>query len=146
MNKQQLQQEIEALQKQLEEKQKALAAMPEKWEPKGGWCIDVGGDILTCDEGLFADFGNCFRSYEQAEKAAKAMRAHNRLLAYVAEFAPDWCADWDDATQRKSAVAFTGERCEYWDYVTARPLGAVIMPTQLAKELCRKLNTGEVEL
>lgn len=33
MNKQKLQQEIEALQKQLEEKQKALAAMPEKWDP-----------------------------------------------------------------------------------------------------------------
>ena len=36
MNKQQLQQEIAELQKQLEEKQKALSAMPDKWEPKGG--------------------------------------------------------------------------------------------------------------
>lgn len=31
MNKQQLQQEIETLKKQLEEKQKMLAAMPDKW-------------------------------------------------------------------------------------------------------------------
>lgn len=148
MNKQQLQQEIETLQKQLEEKQKALAAMPEKWEPNGGWCIDVEGDILTCDEGLFADFGNCFRSYEQAEKAAKAMRAHNRLLAYVAEFAPDWEPDWSDGEQGKSFVLFDNEsKC--WLASTAyrdSVAGAVYMPRRTAEELTSKLNSGEVEL
>lgn len=144
MNKQQLQQEIEALQKQLEEKQRALAAMPDKWEPKGGWCIDVEGDILTCDEGLFADFGNCFKSYEQAEKAAKAMRAHNRLLAYVAEFAPDYKFKF----REKNWSVFYDEAKKLWvvDWITVGYVGAVFMPCDVANELCRKLNSGEVEL
>ena len=150
MNKQQLQQEIEQLKKQLEEKQKALAAMPEEWEPKGGDYFVCSNGVVYSDA-LYNDaasdtFGVVYATLEQAEKASKAMRAHNRLLAYVAEFAPDWNADWDDATQRKAAVAFTGERYEYWDYVTARPIGAVIMPRHIARELAAKLNSGEVEL
>lgn len=149
MSRQQLQNEIAELQKQLEEKQKALAAMPDKWEPKGGWCIDVEGDILTCDEGLFADFGNCFKSYEQAEKAAKAMRAHNRLLAWVSEHVTcGWEADWSDYQQCKYYVFFD-HGTQIWNYqyyCQAQNIGIVVMPRYAAVELCRKLNSGEVEL
>ena len=144
MNKQQLQQEIAELQKQLEEKQKALSAMPDKWEPKGGdWFVDLSGEAGTISVMVreLSAFGVSYATREQAEKAAKAMRAHNRLLAYVAEFAPDmpigdayvaWSCDsggWDVFVNRK--------------YKTA---GAVYMPYEVAAELCNKLNSGEVEL
>ena len=75
MNKQQLQQEIAELQKQLEEKQKALAAMPDKWEPKGGgFWIDSYGELIKCDSNDKSRlFGMEYITREQAEKAAKAI-------------------------------------------------------------------------
>ena len=150
MNKQQLQQEIAELQKQLEEKQKALSAMPDKWEPKGGkYYIFADGCVCRGDSDTdYRLFGNEYSTREQAEKAAKAMRAHNRLLAYVAEFAPDWEPDWLDVEQSKYYVSFS---CKHmcWDPMVARETisaGVVYMPMGVAEELCKKLNSGEVEL
>lgn len=152
MNKQQLQQEIEALQKQLEEKQKALAAMPEKWEPKGGdYWVNSWGQI--CFAGGISgkekrDFGAEHATRQQAEKAAKAMRAHNRLLAYVAEFAPDWEPDWLDEYQLKAEVVFSASSGEWYVECSVNCFNpsAVYMPEYVAEELAAKLNTGEVEL
>lgn len=149
MNKQQLQQEIEALQKQLEEKQKALAAMPEKWEPKGEWYVDREGDASMCDDGAFAEFGNCFPSKEQAEKASKAMRAHNLLRAYVAEFAPEYNPNWKDGQEEKAYLVKSNAEFGEWTvfaHGVYKAAGTVYMPVDVAHELCRKLNTGEVEL
>lgn len=151
MNKQQLQQEIAELQKQLEEKQKALSAMPEKWEPKGGrFVVLIDGRIfemggICCDSE--ASFGVAHQTCEQAEKAAKAMRAHNRLLAYVAEFAPDWESGCDKGVERYY-VYFDLARMEYahcYDVYT-KNMGTVYMPENVAIELASKLNSGEVEL
>lgn len=151
MNKQQLQQEIADLQKQLEEKQKALSAMPEKWEPKGGkFSIDHNGTVTyVASQSDCQEFGTEYATREQAEKAAKAMRAHNRLLAYVAEFVTcGWEADWLDAEQAKYYVSFS---CKHmcWDPMVAREtlsVGVVYMPRYAAEDLCNKLNSGEVEL
>lgn len=144
MNKQQLQQEIAELQKQLEEKQKALSAMPDKWEPKGGgFTIDLDGMVEQFNRSSKrAEFGIEYATREQAEKAAKAMRAHNRLLAYVAEFAQyhsgvenSYVAKRDDSTG--------------WDHImnaTRSKAVTVYMPHSMAKELAEKLNSGEVEL
>ena len=145
MNKQQLQQEIAELQKRLEEKQKALSAMPEKWEPKGGeWLIDLFGEASTTSMMAreLSAFGVSYATREQAEKAAKAMRAHNRLLAYVAEFAQyhsgvenSYVAKRDDSTG--------------WDHImnaTRSKAVTVYMSHSMAKELAEKLNSGEVEL
>lgn len=151
MNKQQLQQEIEALQKQLEEKQKALAAMPEKWEPKGGdFFVGSRGEIhdgAPYSDDASESFGLVYATREQAEKAAKAMRAHNRLLAYVAEFAPDWEPDWSKG-ESKFYVYFDCIKMDYkYHYNTfTKDIGVVCMPENVAIELCRKLNSGEVEL
>ncbi len=143
MNKQQLQQEIEALQKQLEEKQKALAAMPDKWEPEGGeFMVSADGDVSQLPSYAKCRlFGVEYNTREQAEKAAKAMRAHNRLLAYVAEFAPE--NNIGDAY-----IAWSCDQGQYdvfinKDYIV---LGVVYMPFDVAVVLCDKLNSGEVEL
>lgn len=151
MNKQQLQQEIADLQKQLEEKQKALSAIPDKWEPEGGgFCIDSYGEVIKYySEDRSRLFGNECATREQAEKAAKAMRAHNRLLAYVAEFAPDYQPDWSDESEEKAYVAKSGRDGGRWNCfvkATYRTAGAVYMPINVADELADKLNSGEVEL
>lgn len=146
MNKQQLQQEIEALQNQLEEKQKALAAMPDKWEPKnGGYLVDFNGEVVrapSSDETRV--FGTEYTSRQQAEKAAKAMRAHNRLLAYVAEFAPDFSYKFDDV---KWFVSYDTDTLTWFaDFCTDFVVGVAFMPESVARELAAKLNSGEVEL
>lgn len=148
MNKQQLQQEIEALQKQLEEKQKALASMPDKWEPKGGeYCVDAYGRVIKYEsEEESRAFGSEYETHQQAEKAAKAMRAHNRLLAYIAEFAPDsFCSELCFAS-----VAYDPNKDKFVTVVGGcmayRSLTDVYMPTKVAEELAAKLNSGEVEL
>ena len=146
MNKQQLQQEIAELQKQLEEKQKALSAMPDKWEPKGGdFVVDFNGFVSrapTADDTRV--FGTEYKTREQAEKAAKAMRAHNRLLAYVAEFAPDYDPSWTDG---EFCIEYYHDSAEFDVEVNfGQRLGAVYMPKHVAVELCDKLNSGEVEL
>ena len=146
--KQQLQQEIAELQKQLEEKQKALSAMPVKWELEGGeWYIMSSGmvDCTGVPAQIVASFGMEYATREQAEKAAKAMRAHNRLLAYVAEFAPDYEYDC-------GGMNWTVWQCAEslnWDinwYSTIKVVGCVYMPEHIAKELAAKLNSGEVQL
>jgi len=151
MNKQQLQQEIADLQKQLEEKQKALSAMPDKWEPKGGeFFVNVDSSITHCQNSgsyrKFADFGVEYATREQAEKAAKAMRAHNRLLAYVAEFAPDY--ESHKVTGEFNAFVFWSERYKHYefDYDTNKVIGTVYMPLTVAELLVEKLNSGEVQL
>ena len=151
MNRQQLQQEIAELQKQLEEKQKALSAMPEKWEPKGGgFTIDLDGMVEQFNRSSkCAEFGIEYATREQAEKAAKAMRAHNRLLAYVAEFAPDYNPDWSDDTEEKAYVSKSQRPQGRWScfvQVKYKATGTVYMPVSVADELCDKLNSGEVEL
>lgn len=148
MKKQQLQQEIAELQKQLEEKQKALAAMPEKWEPKGGdWYVcGVSGEVISAASAYETRaFGVERATLEQAEKAAKAMRAHNRLLAYVADFAPDWEPNWSHEDCEAHCVKLVDGVYEYEHNVCKR-IGTVYMPRYAAEELCDKLNSGEVEL
>lgn len=150
MNKKQLQQEIAELQKQLEEKQKALSAMPDKWEPEGGeWYVSSEGDAVyapSCNSTRV--FGTEYNTMEQAEKAAKSMRAHNRLLAYVAEFEPDWEADWNDHYQTKAEVIFDKTLGEWLVDISVDGFSpsAVYMPDEAAEELAVKLNSGEVEL
>lgn len=149
MNKQQLQQEIEELQKQLEEKQKDLSSIPDKWEPKGGkfWISSEGVITVSKSSLECAQFGSEYATQEQAEKAAKAMRAHNRLLAYVAEFAPSFEFDPLNKTDDEPACIKVGEGGLFEPEVNIyKRLGTVYMPLDVAYELCRKLNSGEVEL
>lgn len=145
MNKQQLQQEIAELQKQLEEKQKVLSAMPGKWEPKGGgYSVASNGGVFNVQGTLDCRmFGSEFATFEQAEKASKAMRAHNRLLAYAAEFAPEF--EYNESGMNWYVLSYEGEwRCG-WDGDYINP-SIVYMPERVAKELAGKLNSGEVEL
>lgn len=133
MNKQQLQQEIEQLKKQLEEKQKALAAMPDKWQPKGWGYLDRAG--LQCECAI----------RQRAEKTTKAIQSYNRLLAYVAEFAPDW----EPTGYEEKWFVYFDLVSNRWDcecHTDIKISGVVYMPFKVANDLFQKLNSGEVEL
>jgi len=118
------------------------------WEPKGGkWYVGIGGDALYGPTPKWCTaFGNEFETKEQAEAEAKAMRARNRLAAYVREFAPDWKADWSDEDQRKGFVYFDFSRGNWGSSFNNKYKSAceVYMPFQVAEELVKKLNSGEV--
>jgi len=120
------------------------------WEPKSGeWYVGIEGATL---HGLTikwcAAFGNEFPTEEQAETEAKAMRARNRIAAYVREFAPDWKADWGDSNQGKWGVYFDNLLGRWGSFYNSNYKSAceVYMPEQVARELVEKLDSGEVVL
>lgn len=95
-----------------------------------------------------ADFGNYFYSQQEAEEAAKQVRQLLRLRAYVREFAPDYKPDWGDYTEQKWYINFDGV-ANKWSYSNnqfMRTVATVYMPKEVAVELVRKLNLGEVVL
>jgi len=120
------------------------------WEPKGGgWSVGVSGKPFSWHScGETAKFGNEFETIEQAEAGAKAMRARNRLAAYVRDFAPDWRADWSNFTQSKHHVYYLHDK-KIWVFNGVRYSESperVYMPYHVAEELVKKLNSGEVVL
>ena len=126
-----------------------LAATPKQWEPEcGSWYVGVAGvpgsgkSTQCCRK-----FGTERKTREDAERAAIEMRKFNRLLAYRDEFAPGYEPDWSDEVE-KSYVFQDRESGKYKvaDNIMCQTLGAVYMPYDVANELCRKLNTGEVVL
>lgn len=141
----------------IEEMERQLAALKaevaqetkqKQWEPEGGeYLCHHTGFIVDSNEDDFASKVNgcVYKTENQAEKAAAAMRTHNRLLAYVAEFAPDWEPVFGGG--KEFYVGYFPELEEYGvDSHYVKSLGAVYMPKHVAEELCRKLNSGEVVL
>ena len=120
-----------------------------KWEPEGGkWVISGIGkasDSMSWADGC-TTFGVTRKTKAQAEKAAEAMRIHNRLLAYVDEHAPDWVADWDDSIQTKWYVYKFKNIYHASSMLVNNLIGVVYMPLHVAEDLVKKLNSGEVVL
>ena len=110
----------------------------EQWNPKvGEWIIDMYSEQEYA--GLVRE------TKEQAESAAKKMRAFNRLLAYVDEFDPDY--NYRKGISNYYIYYYHGSgRYEYHYSKETQTLGAVYMSKEVARELCRKLNSGEVIL
>jgi hypothetical protein len=127
------------------------AAKIKKWEPEGGdFLIKVNGRIaLACVPSEHKEnarkFGTLRKTEEQAKKAAEKMRKVNRLLAYVDEA----CGGYDFVAGSSNTHVLYDHRSKAWvpsakdDYEVA---GAVYMPREVARELVKKLNSGEVVL
>lgn len=148
----QLEAQVQEMQKALDEAQRMLEDMqkPAKWEPKGGYYYvnDRGAVIFgpTADSHRLA--GVEYTTEEAATRAAAAMRIHNRLLAYREEFAPGYAPDWHNLCEDKGYVYYAHSN-GWWVTATnmcTETVGAVYMPKDVAEELCRKLNSGEVVL
>lgn len=141
--------QIEALEQQLNEAKK-----PKPWEPQGGrFTIASDGQFYSCDSSeRCRQFGQERPTSAAATKALKAMRIHNRLLAYVDEFAPDYDPDWTDSKEAKCYLFLIHSVISdksHWDYSThdtCKVPGTVYMPRSVAEDLVKKLTSGEVVL
>ena len=139
---------IEKLEEELAELKKQVT--DEQWEPCGGkWYVSNYGKVSNAESAYCSrKFGIEFPTEEQAQTAAKAMRIHNRLLAYVDEFDPDWKADWDDNREHKYYV-FQYMKDKQWGLSSIDVIccpGGVYMSYKCAKDLVEKLNSGQVVL
>lgn len=143
-----------AMQKQMNDLEELISQMPDdkpkQWEPQGGeWYIDESGGVRSSSSTPESKhFGTERPTEELAEKAAKQMRIHNRLLAYVHEHVPDYESDWDDPEKYKYYVQFnhiTGTWYSAYD-LYCETAGAVYMSQEVAEDLADKLNSGEVVL
>ena len=124
---------------------------PEKkvvpWEPEGGsYYVGSTGTFHTgISQPSYKEYGVERVTRKVAEKAAKAMRTFNRLLAYRDEFDPDFLFD---ATKYNWFVYFNFDSQKYsWSYARdAMYIGQVYMSKPVAIELVEKLNNKEVVL
>lgn len=149
--KQEIQNKIDQLKKQLNELEAELKK-PNKWQPKGGiWHIRMDG-VIGCApaDKKYAEFGTERNTREAAENASRAMRVFNRLLAYRDEFFPEWA-------EYKGDLYFVDQKYNIfgnpaWEYYKTGGKqvthfnGRVLFSISVAEELVRKLNSGEVEL
>jgi hypothetical protein len=142
---------ITKMEEELAEMKVRLSAV-DKWEPNDGeFIIGIDGGVMAKDIGFAINalaFGLVYKTPSEAAKAAKAMRTHNRLLAYVAEHAPGYEADFSTGGEDNYYVYFRHlhKRYEVGCNSSHEVAGVVYMPEDVAKELARKLNSGEVVL
>lgn len=147
-NKQETLNRIEQLEAVLEKMKKSLVE-PEKWEPQGGKFTVSAGGVAEFHLGTsYRGAGLEYLTKALAEKAARAMRTHNRLVAYVLEHAPDYEPDWHDGDENKFYVIYSNFSKD-WGYScssSGRTAGCVYMPKYIALKLVEDLNSGRVVL
>lgn len=135
-----MEKQLAALRAEVEQESKA-----KRWEPKGGeWYYSPRGFLLGVSEKLTRLFGVERKTREQAEADYKLARAYNRLLAYKAEFDADFVPDWDDGEWDKFYLYSEDGIWFYGNTLKCPMLCAVYFSEQAAKDLCSKLNSGEV--
>jgi hypothetical protein len=138
------QEEIADLKRRIEALEKEEV---ETWEPEGGeWFSNSYGKV-ECFKSIDSSrlFGLERTTKEQTEKARDKMRVYNRLLAYHDEF----CPDYEFTNEKKNYYVFFSESNNQYmtdRMVNHRIIGCVFFPSQVAIELCYKLNSGEVVL
>ncbi len=108
--------------------------------------VKVGDEVYSC----LKDWGEEWKPQFHLVKphGMKTIRACKTLSAYVAEFAPEWKADWGDVTQSKCFVTHFQYENKWWiqsDIHVSSP-GVVYMPREIAEQLCDDLNNGVVKL
>lgn len=123
----------------------------EKWEPQGGQHTI---DLTMSEPVLYSYFtdssreaGIEYKTKKQAEKVAKEMTFHNRMLAYREEFCPDYEPDWSDLDEEKWYIFYNYSSDNFTQYseLSIQNIGQVYFPEKECKELVKKLNSGEVE-
>lgn len=137
----------------LDEKPEIVEVQKKKWKPEGGnYFIDGQGIIWHCktfggEHIQHTNEGRAYPTRELAEKAYQTIRRFQRLVAYVLEHAPDWEPCWNNENQMK-AYLYYNHILGKWDYSHhgTEEVIAVVMPTNVARKLCEKLNSGEVKL
>ena len=140
---------IEELRKQRDELTKEIEQLEavKVWEPEGGeYAVNIDGIVIHQDfPSCVSKFGIGRKTKALAFKAHDKMRVFNRLLAYVDEFAPDYEFEYENDN---CCIYYDNDDNEFkFDiFMQLQYLGTVYMPRQVAIDLCKKLNSGEVVL
>ena len=120
-----------------------------KWEPIGGeFSISNSFSVLgikTEDE--VKKSGMKYKTKNQAENAAKALRSYARQLAWLAENDDGWVADWNDYKQNKYFVGYNHyhqkiTRCNSYN---TQFINTIYMSETNASKLAQLMNDGIVE-
>ena len=120
-----------------------------KWEPIGGeFSISNSFSVLgikTEDE--VKKSGMKYKTKNQAENAAKALRSYARQLAWLAENDDGWVADWSDAYQGKYQIYIenNGNKINTHRNFIDRSIGLIYMSQANATKLAQLMNDGIVE-
>lgn len=141
---QEIEQQLAQLKAELESEIQGI----KQWEPVGGgWSIFEDGDVINADSSHSSRlFGTERPTEKQAIKARDEMRVFNRLLAYRDEFDPDFVPNWDNGCWDKFYIFYSHGT---WSLASTRHihiLCGVYFSKEVAEELARKLNSGEVVL
>lgn len=143
-----LEQNIERMEEELQEmREKLQASKVSEWEPEGGkWYISGEGELFNgVSTRACRIFGTERKTKELAQKARDKMRVFKRLLAYVDEA----CGGHDFKLNTENYHIYYSHSDGVWRTwygKSSEGLGTVYMPEHVAKELCEKLNSGEVKL
>lgn len=137
-------------------------SQPAKWEPKrvsseelyfyinDDSSLTAGIELNRSSDRNRRLFGNYFLTKQQADEAVEHARKLLRLRAYVDEFTPaEWEANWNIRPLNEKCSVYYCHLTKKWSYdrlLNSQDPTAVFMPKSVAEELCRKLNSGEVEL
>ncbi len=78
----------------------------------------------------------------------KSIQACKTFAAYVAEFAPDWKADWNDGNQQKWSIDYYHNKNKWGTYYKTiiENKEKIYMPEETAYRLCEDLNNKVVTL
>ena len=123
-----------------------------EWKPKlyeRGFVIGDNGRIDRLITPLTTKEDRVYSTETQAKHAYKSIRACQILNAYVAEFAPDWRADWDNSSHQIKYFVKYNHSTGYWnvyDDCQIQTKERVYMPKETAVQLCKDLNEGVVKL
>ena len=138
---------IEELQQKINELQAELDRLKTtKWEPeKGGYFVCAEGDVMTArSTSRASEFGTERKTRELAKAAAAKMRRFNRLLAYVDEV----CGGYEWVKGESNCYIYFDDNSK--PQVSSQKYvfnpSTVYMPHEVALELCKKMESGEVEL
>lgn len=146
-----LSQKIEEMKKKLAELEAEVQSetQTEHWEPIGGsYFVSGRGKVVRIpsdDERRM--FGTERPTEDQAIQARENTRVFNRLLAYRDEFDPNFVEVWNGRTANYF-VCYNIHTSEYEIDGNSiyKGVGVVYMSQEVATELARKLNSGEVVL
>lgn len=122
-----------------------------KWEPiEGNYCVVnycLSADYYNKAPSNAAASGLTYKTKDQADSAAKAIRAYARQLAWLAENDDGWVADWSDAYQGKYQIYIGHNSNEIKTYrnCTDQSIGIIYMSQANATKLAQLMNDGIVE-
>lgn len=138
---------IEELQQKVNELQEEIDRLKKsKWEPDGGifYVMADGKVFSSASSAECREYGVERKTRELAKAAAVKMRRFNRLLAYVDEACGGY--EWVKGESNYYIYFDDNSKPQVSSQEYVFNPSTVYMPKEVAIDLCKKLESGEVEL